>query len=171
MSCDLFFYLWQVSLVTMYNRVSMRRRTSVVQWQSNGKKRDRERKMAVDKFAFSFDLHNNFTEYTLNPEFDTILAVSLAGANKNCFQITDFIPFASNRHGSVWFVSTPRCTVLHKLFLAQFQYIHIHFFCQFEIEIQKKCICAQEARWDQINTILSDGNDNVILIYSKPHSV
>lgn len=27
--------------------------------------------MAVDKFAFSFDLFNNFTKYTLNPEFDT----------------------------------------------------------------------------------------------------
>lgn len=30
-----------------------------------------DKKMAADKFAFSFDLFNNFTKYTLNPEFDT----------------------------------------------------------------------------------------------------
>lgn len=57
-----------------------------------------DKKMAVDKFAFSFDLFNNFTKYTLNPEFDTQFGLCCSQQSKEKEKLLPnhwfhFIPF------------------------------------------------------------------------------
>lgn len=99
MSCDLFFYLLQVvfcifSYLLLW-RECKRSKVALVSNNSNNKNtQSNDKKMAVDKFAFSFDLFNSFTKYTLNPEFDTQFSAVTRNNQKkkrNCFQITDFI--------------------------------------------------------------------------------
>lgn len=106
-----------------------------------------EEKKQVDKFAFSFDLNNNLTKFTLNPKFDTIFTFKKICRKKNCFQISDFHSHSLNKS---------HIPSLHKfdgIFFSLFNHPglvpnlnYITFFflcCQFKIE--KECIFTGSA--------------------------
>lgn len=119
-------------------------------------------KRAADKFAFSFDLHNNSMKITLNLEFDTIFGCLLK--EKRLPNHWIHIPSASYRDS---FFSIP-CAFARFINLSWPSFTMFYIFFRYVCTVHRRCANLKlnhNAFWaeacffsegDKINTFLSD---------------
>lgn len=143
------------------------------------REKKRKKKKAVDKFAFSFDLHNNFTK--IHIKSGTRHNFGCSHREKEKLLPNHWFLFHQLNKLSLFLPLRPSSASVHKFGRRCYSFfliwpsskIQLYFFVVVKFKIEKECIftgsvnvCALAS--NKINTLLSDGNDNnVILIYSN----